>query len=72
MLLNTPTPKLETALALSANIPGAARYIIQSVTFIVASKMLSNKDTNGREISPVRAKAIAKINANKITGIIFP
>ena len=42
MLLNTSRPKLPTAVAVRAKTPGAAKYIIQSVTFIVAAKTLSN------------------------------
>ncbi len=38
ILWNISIPKLETAVAVRAKTPGAAKYIIQSVTFIVAAK----------------------------------
>lgn len=54
-------PKLETALAVNAKTPGAAKYIIQSVIFIVAAKTDSKNDTIGRFTSPTFASAIAKV-----------
>ena len=48
-------PKLDTALAVKANTPGAAKYIIQSVIFIVAANTDSKNDTIGLFTSPTFA-----------------
>ena len=58
------------ALAVKAKTPGAARYIIQSVTFIVDAKILSKNEITGRFISPTFDKAMLKITTNIIIGII--
>lgn len=65
-------PKDETATAVSANTPGAAKHIIQSVIFIVAAKIDSKKPTNGLLISPTFASAIENITAKTIIGTISP
>ena len=67
-----PPPKLDTALAVNANTPGAANNIIQSVIFIVAANTDSKNETIGRFISPTLASASAKITTNKIIGTILP
>ena len=65
MLPKIARPKLPTAVAVKAKMPGAARYIIQSVTFIVAANTDSKKETIGRLISPIVARARAN-NIEKI------
>ena len=65
-------PKLDTALAVKAKTPGAAKYIIQSVIFIVAAKTDSKKETIGLLTSPTFASATANIKTNTIIGTISP
>ena len=65
-------PKLDTALAVNANTPGAAKYIIQSVIFIVAANTDSKNDTIGLFTSPTFAKATAKIKTKTMIGTISP
>ena len=72
MLEKISIPKLETALAVSAKTPGAARNIIQSVIFIVAAKTDSKNETIGLFTSPTLESAIAKIRQNTIIGTISP
>ena len=72
ILAKISIPKLETALAVNANTPGAAKNIIQSVIFIVAAKTDSKNDTIGLFTSPTLARAIANIKTNTIIGTISP
>ena len=65
-------PKLDTALAVNANTPGAAKYIIQSVIFIVAANTDSKNDTIGLFTSPTFASAIANIRTNTMIGTMSP
>ena len=65
-------PKLETALAVKANTPGAAINIIQSVIFMVAANTDSKNETIGRFTSPTLESAIANIKQNTIIGTISP
>src|SRR5574344_181415 len=58
---NILTPKLDTAAAVRAKIPGVASVIIQSVTFIVVANNDSKNETTGLLISPINAKAEPKI-----------
>ena len=72
ILINISIPKLETADAVKANTPGAAKNIIQSVIFMVAAKTDSKNETIGLFTSPTRASAIAKITTKTIIGTISP
>ena len=72
MLINISIPKLETAEAVNANTPGAAKNIIQSVIFIVAANTDSKKATIGLFTSPTFANATANIRINTIIETIWP
>ena len=72
MLAKISIPKLDTALAVRANTPGAAKYIIQSVIFMVAANTDSKKETIGLFTSPTLARATANITINTIIGTISP
>ena len=47
-------------------------FAVKTFSDNIVAKMLSNKDTKGLAISPVRERARAKTKAKIITGIIFP